>query len=98
MHPEELVACNRAIRGGQTLAAARNPPNRTNSTSGHELPPYMRRLTEGESVEGLADWFVARHTTDEALFRNLLSHYGFTTPGHEIPRVYRVIDLTQVSR
>ena len=27
--------------------------------------------------DGLADWFVIKHTRDEALSRDLLSKYGF---------------------
>ena len=27
--------------------------------------------------DGVADWFVIRHTRDEALLRDLLSKYGF---------------------
>ena len=34
---------------------------------------------------GLADWFVIKHTRDEALSRDLLSKYGF-----------KVADTTQV--
>jgi len=67
MHPEGSTPYSGINRVQQVLAAAWNSPNRTSSASQHQLP------------EGLADWFVAKHTTDEALFRHLLSKHGFTT-------------------
>ena len=67
MHPEGSIPYNGINRVRQTLATARNSPNRTSSDSQHQFP------------EGLADWFVAKHTIDEALFRHLLSKHGFAT-------------------
>ena len=67
MHPEESSPNDRAKRARQILTAVGNPPNGTSSASQPQLP------------EGLADWFVAKHTKDEALFRHLLSRHGFTT-------------------
>ena len=77
MHPEESTPCDRANCGRQTLAAVGNPPNRTASASQHQLS------------EGLADWFVEKHTTDEALFRHLLSKHGFTTSATRLSTKYR---------
>ena len=39
--------------------------------------------------QGLADWFVAKHTTDEALLRRLFSKYGFKDLNHKLPGMCR---------
>ena len=91
MFPEGLIPYNRTVnRGQQTRDLAREGDmytlNRTDSI-------YRQHLRQPS--QGLADWFVAKHTTDEVLFRQVLSRHGFKTPGHEMPRV--IADQTEVS-
>ena len=95
MYPEGLISRNRISRGQQSPAHEVNPPNRVDSGSGQLLPPHT-----GQPPDGLADWFVAKHTTDEALFRGVLSRQGFRAPSREFPRLsVRVyIDPTEVGR
>ena len=62
--------------------------NRDRLSVSHELhapnPGYQRfrsqqlqRSGMEDPGDGLADWFVIKHTRDEALSRDLLSKYGF---------------------
>ena len=56
-----------------SVSQERNAPN----------PAYQRyqgqqqRSCMENPKDGLADWFVIKHTKDEALWRDLLSKYGF---------------------
>lgn len=95
MYPEGLISRNRISRGQQSPAHEVNPPNRVDSGSGQLLPPHSR-----QPPDGLADWFVAKHTTDEALFRFVLSRQGFRAPSREFPRlsVRGYTDPTEVGR
>ena len=51
-------------------------------TKGFRVSSYSGLENQGD---GLADWFVIKHSRDEALSRDLLSKYGF-----------KAADVTQV--
>lgn len=83
MFPEGLIPYNRTVNSGQqTRDLAREGDTYTLNRTDSIYRQHLRQPTQG-----LADWFVAKHTTDEVLLRQVLSRHGFKTPGHATPRV-----------
>ena len=46
--------------------------------------------------DGLADWFVIKHTRDEALSRDLLSKYGFKAADKTLLTKVGILYITEI--